>query len=191
MASIAREVGRAVLRGHRPHRRAHRGRRAPVAGAARRRRHDDDAQDAARAARRHDPLPDRARPGDRPRRVPRPAGRPARPQHGGAGGGAARGGAAVLQGLREAGRRQRTRPRRGADGPGLRRRLGRHRQPPHPDRPDEQERLRARSRPRRSTRRGSSSTTTRSPTTRASRSTRRGSAWARRRSPAAAWARPR
>ena len=41
-------------RRHRAHRRARRRRRAPVAGRPRRRGHDDDAQDAARPARRHD-----------------------------------------------------------------------------------------------------------------------------------------
>ena len=55
------------------------GGRAPVAGGGRRRRHDDDAQDAARSARRHDHVQGRARQGDRPRGVPRPAGRPAQP----------------------------------------------------------------------------------------------------------------
>ena len=93
---------------------------------------------------------------DRPRRVPGPAGRAARPQHGGAGGGAARGGPAVLQGLREASGRERARAGGGADGARLRRRVRRHRQPPDPGRPDQQERARQGRRARRSTRPASS-----------------------------------
>ncbi len=59
-------------------RRPRRGRAAPEPGRALRLRHLDDAQDARRAARRVHPLPRRARPGGRPRRLPRHAGRPAR-----------------------------------------------------------------------------------------------------------------
>ena len=55
--AIADEVGRAPARRRRAHRRPHRRRRAPVAGSARRRRHVHHAQDAARPARRRDPLP--------------------------------------------------------------------------------------------------------------------------------------
>ena len=149
--------GRAVLRGHRAHRRADRRRRAPVAGPARRRGHDHDAQDAARAARRHDPVPRRARPAAIDRAV----------FPGLQGGPHVHNTAALAVALREAAQpafkeyakqRGRERPghRRGADGARLRRRLGRHRQPPDPGRPDEQERARARSRPRRWTRPASS-----------------------------------
>ena len=62
---------------HRAHRRAGRRRAPPLAGAALPRRHHDHAQDAARSARRHHPLPRRARQGDRSRGLPRPPGRPA------------------------------------------------------------------------------------------------------------------
>ena len=67
--------------GHGALRRARRGRRVSVAGPARRRRHDDDAQDAARSARRADPLQGRAREGDRQGGVSRQPGRPARARH--------------------------------------------------------------------------------------------------------------
>ena len=74
-----RARGRRLLpRRHLAHRRPDRRRRAPGPGAVRRRRHDDDAQDAARPARRDDPVQGRARRGDRQGRLPRPAGRPAR-----------------------------------------------------------------------------------------------------------------
>ena len=79
--AIADEVGRDPRRRHRAHRRPRRRRRAPVARRHRRRRHLDDAQDLPRPARRHDPLQGRARGGHRPRRVPRPSGRPAQPHH--------------------------------------------------------------------------------------------------------------
>ena len=69
-------------------------------------------------------------------------GGPARAQHRGAGGRAARGGAAVLQGLREESGRKRADAGGGADRPRLRRRVGRHGQPPDPGRPDQQERVR-------------------------------------------------
>ena len=132
---------RPLLRRHRPHRRADRGRRAPVAGAARRRGHDHHAQDAARPARRHDPVPRRTRAGHRPRGVPRPAGRPARAHHRGARGGAARGGRSRPSRITRSNVvSKRARARGGADGARLRRRLGRHRQPPDPDRPHQQER---------------------------------------------------
>ena len=54
---------RAAPRRRRAHRGPDRGRRAPVAGAARRCRHAHDPQDAARPARRRDPVPARARRG--------------------------------------------------------------------------------------------------------------------------------
>ena len=55
--AIADEVDALAARRRRAHRRARRRRRAPVAGSARRRRHVHDAQDAARPARRRDPVP--------------------------------------------------------------------------------------------------------------------------------------
>ena len=55
--AIADEVGALLDGRRRAHRRPHRRRRAPVAGAARRRRDVHDAQDAARPACRRDPLP--------------------------------------------------------------------------------------------------------------------------------------
>ena len=54
----------------------------PTPGAARRRRHHDHAQDAARAARRDDPVQGGDRQGDRQGRVPGPAGRTAQPHDG-------------------------------------------------------------------------------------------------------------
>ena len=78
-AEIAREVGAILVRRHRAHRRAGRRRRPPVAGRPRRRHLDDDAQDAARSARRDAHVQRRARQGDRQGRVPRPAGRAAQP----------------------------------------------------------------------------------------------------------------
>ena len=62
---------RAAARRRRAHRRSRRRWRAPVAGSARRRRHLHDAQDAARPARRRDPLPQRLRGRDRQGGVPR------------------------------------------------------------------------------------------------------------------------
>ena len=70
--------GRAAPLRHGALRRARRGRAAPEPGAALRLRHLDHAQDARRAARRVHPLQGGARAGDRPRRLPRDAGRPAR-----------------------------------------------------------------------------------------------------------------
>ena len=61
MAVDRRGGRRALRRRHRPHRRADRRRRPPLAGPARRRGHHDHAQDPARPARRHDPVPRRAR----------------------------------------------------------------------------------------------------------------------------------
>ena len=60
-AEIADEVGRGPGRRHRAHRRAHRRRRASVAGRLRPGDHHDHAQDPARPARRHDHVHRRAR----------------------------------------------------------------------------------------------------------------------------------
>ena len=65
----------------RAHRRTRRRWRPARPRALRRRRHADDAQDAARAARRHDPVSCRARQGDRQGGVPGLAGRSARARH--------------------------------------------------------------------------------------------------------------
>ena len=62
-------------------RRAGRGGPAPQPGAVRRRGHDHDPQDDRRRPRRHDPVPRGVRQADRLRRVPGPAGRPARAHH--------------------------------------------------------------------------------------------------------------
>ena len=72
---------RAADGGHGAHRRPGRRRRAPEPGAARRLRHHHHAQDAARAARRHDPVPRAVREGHRPRGVPGHPGRPADARH--------------------------------------------------------------------------------------------------------------
>ena len=62
---------RRARRRHRAHRGPHRGRSASAPVPARDDRHDDDAQDATRSARRHDLVGRDARQGDRSRRVPR------------------------------------------------------------------------------------------------------------------------
>ena len=96
--------GRVFHGRHGAFRRAGGGRAVPLPAAARACRDDDDAQDAARAARRHGPV---ERPGDRQedqlRRVPRPAGRPADACHRRQGGGVRRGAAAGIPGLPEGG----------------------------------------------------------------------------------------
>ena len=89
------------------------GRRDPVAGAVRRRRHLHDAQGAARPARRHDRVPRGARAADRQGGVPVPAGRPADARGRGQGGGPEGVPAAGVPGLRPPGRRQRPGARRG------------------------------------------------------------------------------
>ena len=71
--------------GHGALRRAGRGRAAPVAGAARRHRHHDHAQDPRRPARRLDPVPPGAGEEDQLGGVPRPAGRAAGARHRGQG----------------------------------------------------------------------------------------------------------
>ena len=58
---IARDVGAVLFAGHRAHCRTRRRRRASLANRARRRGHDDHAQDPARTPRRHDPVRFRAR----------------------------------------------------------------------------------------------------------------------------------
>ena len=73
--------GRDAVRRHGAHRRAGRGGRASEPGAARRFRDHHHAQDAARAARRHDSLPRKIRQGRGPQPVPRRTGRPADAHH--------------------------------------------------------------------------------------------------------------
>ena len=191
-ADIAREVGADPGRRHRAHRRPDRRRRASLAGRARRRDLHHHAQDAARTARRDADVPGGARGGARPRRLPRAPGRPAQPHH---------------RGDRRRARARRCAPRsrdyarqtvanakalaRRADGARLRPGLGRHRQPPDPDRPHEQGRPRQARRPGARPRPHRPPTTTPCRSTRASRSTPRGSGSARRRSPPAGWARRR
>ena len=85
---------------------------------ARRHRHDHDAQDAARPARRDDPLHGRARQGDRQGGVPGHAGRAARARHRRQGRGAGRGRPSRVQDVRGAGRAQRAGARGGAAGRG-------------------------------------------------------------------------
>ena len=78
---IADECGAHAAGRHRPHRRAHRRRRAPQPGAVLRRRHQHHAQDAHRPARRHHHVPQGVRRGHRPGGVPGHAGRPAHARH--------------------------------------------------------------------------------------------------------------
>ena len=106
-AEIAAEAGADPGGRHRAYRRPGRRRRAPEPGRHRRRDHHHHAQDAARAARRDDHVQDRARPGDRQGGLPRSAGRPAQSHHGGDRRGAEGGGAARVQRVRAADRRQR------------------------------------------------------------------------------------
>ena len=176
---------------HGAHRGPGRRRRAPEPGAALRLRHDDDAQDAARPARRAGAVPRAVREGPRPDRVPRRAGRPADARHRGQGRVLQGSGRAGVRGLPAADRR----PTRSAlaaalVGRGLPPRLRRHRQPP-----DARGRLLAAASParppkRRSARPASPSTRTRSRSTRTRRWSRAASASARRPSPRAACAKP-
>ena len=87
--------------------------RGPVSGSdsARRRRHDDDAQDAARSARRPDPRARERRDHQEAQLagVPRHAGRPAHARDRREGRGVPRSAAAGVQGIPEAGRRERAR----------------------------------------------------------------------------------
>ena len=102
----------------------------PSPGAAFRLRHDDHAQDAARAARRHGAVPGAVREGPRSRGVPGRAGRPADAHH--------RGQGRVLQGSADAGvpdvpaadRQERGAARRRAGAGRVPPRQRRHRQPP-------------------------------------------------------------
>ena len=90
-------------------------RRASEPGAARRRRHDHDPQDARRPAQRHDPVHRGARQGHRPLRVPGPAGRAADARDRRQGGGAGDRPVGALPGAPAADGRQREGVRRGAD----------------------------------------------------------------------------
>ena len=114
--AIADAGRRAVLRRHGARRRPGGRRPVPEPGADRRCRHDHDAQDAARPARRADPGA-RQR-GDHEEAqldgVPGHAGRAAHARDRRQGGGAARGAAARVQGLPAAGGGQRARHGRGA-----------------------------------------------------------------------------
>ena len=103
-----RRRGRRVsVRRHGALRRPRRGRTAPEPASACARGDDDDAQDAARAARRPDPLERRgARQEDRQGGVPRPPGRSADARHRREGGRLRRGARPELQGLRAGGDRQ-------------------------------------------------------------------------------------
>ena len=103
MGAVAQARRRAADGRHGAHRRPRRRRRAPEPGAARRVRHHDDAQDAARPARRHGALPRELREGPRSHGVPRRAGRTVDAHHRGQGG--------LLQGSRDAGIRRRIRNR--------------------------------------------------------------------------------
>ena len=143
LAAIPRDrrCRRRLVRGrHGARRRPRRGRRLPEPGAGRRRRHDDDAQDAARSARRADPRARAPGPAQEAQlhRVPGPAGRPAHARDRGQGGGPARGARARVQGVPAAGGRECARDGDRAAGPRLPHRVGRHGQSPVPARPDRQ-----------------------------------------------------
>ena len=98
----------------------------PVPACAR--RHHDDAQDAARPARRHDPDQRRGhRQEDQLGDLPGHPGRPADARHRRQGRGLRRGAASRLQGLRQERHRERQGDGRGAGQLGLRARLRRHR----------------------------------------------------------------
>ena len=90
--------------------------RAPEPGAALRLRDDDDAQDAARAARRHGPVPRAVPEGSRSHGVPRHPGRAADAHHRGQGGVLQGSDGAGVRRLPEADRRQRAGARGGAVG---------------------------------------------------------------------------
>ena len=104
-----RRCGRRLPDGrHGAYRRPRRRRRASLAAPACPCRHHDHAQVAARPARRHDPHQRRGdRQEDQLGRLPGPAGRPADACHRRQGRGLRRGAAARVQGLCQAGRRQR------------------------------------------------------------------------------------
>ena len=84
-------------------------------GAARRRRHDDDAQEPARPARRHHPDEGAAREGDQLGDLPRHPGRSADARHRRQGGRVEGSGRAGVQGVPAAGRQERRRAREDAD----------------------------------------------------------------------------
>ena len=114
---------------------------SPEPGAARGRRHDHDAQDAARPrgglilAREHPDLHKKLN----SIVFPGMQGGPLDARDRGQGGGAARGARARVQGVPAAGRRERACDGEGAAGARLSHRVRRHRQPPVPARPDRQE----------------------------------------------------
>ena len=112
-----------------------RGRRAPESGAARRRGHDHDAQDARRPARRPDPLQGGVRAGDRQGGVPRPAGRTPGAHHRGQGRVPADRGQRHLPRPSAADDRQRQGVRRDPSGGRTRRAHRRHRRAPRARRP--------------------------------------------------------
>ena len=144
---------------HGPHRGPGGRGRASQPGPPLRLRDDDDAQDAARPARRHGALPGGVREGHRPRRVPGSPGRPADARHRGEGRLLQGSAVAGLQGVPAPDRRERAsagRPHRGRRVPPRQRR---HRQPPDarrrvlaPDSPARPRRRRSAGPPSRSTR---------------------------------------
>ena len=108
IGAVGRRRRRAGRHRHGAHRRPGRRRRAPEPGAALRLRDDDDAQDAARAARRAWSCAASAvREGPRPRGLPRRAGRAADAHHRGQGGLLQGSDGAGVRGLPAADRRQR------------------------------------------------------------------------------------
>ena len=133
--------GRGVLHGrHRAFRRARRRRRPSVSVPACARRDDDDAQDPARTARRHDPDERRgAREEDQLGDLPGPPGRAADARHRREGGRLPGGAAAGFQALRPRRRRERQGARRHGRVRGPRHRCRRHRQPPAARRPASEE----------------------------------------------------
>ena len=113
--AAADEVGAHGDGRHRALRRPGRGRHPPVAGAAGGVRHDDDAQDPARPARRHGALQGALREEPQLLGLPRQPGRAADARHRRQGGGAARGGDAGVPHLPAADRPQRQGAGRRAD----------------------------------------------------------------------------
>ena len=107
IAKVAEGRRRADDRRHGAHRRSGRRRRASEPGAARRLRDVDDAQDAARPARRPGPVPRAVREGSRPGGVPGRPGRTADAHHRGQGGLLQGSDGAGVRGLSAADRRQR------------------------------------------------------------------------------------